>query len=261
MVSELKLKNTIFEVKENIAFIILNRPRVMNALNEDVLTEIDQIIDRIAEDKGVRVVIITGGEKNFAAGADISRMAEASPEAARQFSFKDTFNKIENLWKPVIAAIAGYALGGGLELALACDLRIATQEAKLGLPEITLGIIPGAGGTQRLPRLICSARAKELIYTGKMIDAQTAFNYGLVNKIVAGEDLLEEATQLAKELSSRPPFALRAAKQVINNGLNMDLKTSIEFEAIAFADLFSTEDQKEGMKAFLEKRKPKFRGE
>lgn len=253
-------ENIILEIKEHIAVITLNRPKVMNALNEDLVAELDKAVDKIAGNDEVRAVIITGGEKNFAAGADISKMVEGNPQWAKSFSFKDTFNKIENLQKPTIAAVSGYALGGGLELALVCDLRIVTEGAKLGLPEINLGIFPGAGGTQRLPRLIGSTRAKEMIYLGSIIDAQTALSYGLVNQVVKEENLLEEAMKIARKLAAKPPVALRTAKQVIQDGLSMDLRSGIEYEAVVWASLFATEDQKEGMRAFQEKRKPNFKG-
>lgn len=251
--------NIILKFDNKISVITINRPKVLNALNKEVVAELKEAIDYIERGKESRVLIITGGKQNFAAGADISVMVDLVPEYAREFSFKGLFNQIENLPIPVIAAIAGYALGGGLELALACDLRICSKDAKLGLPEIKLGIFPGTGGTQRLPKLIGVTRAKEMIYFGKTIDAETAFEYGLCNRIV-DEDPIAEAMEMAIKLTQRPPIALRSAKHVINYGLNADTRTGIELEAMAWADLFSTLDQKEGMKAFLEKRKPNFQG-
>ncbi|MGE5379666.1 MAG: enoyl-CoA hydratase/isomerase family protein, partial [Methylocystaceae bacterium] len=198
-------------------------------------------------------------EKNFAAGADITDMVEGNPEFARFFAFKDTFNKVADLEKPTIAAVAGYALGAGTELALACDFRIAKANTRFGLPEIGIGIMPGAGGTQRLPRLIGLARAKEMIMLGGMVDAAAALSYGLVNKVVE-EEVVAEAMKLAAKLAKLPPIALRNAKQVINQGQSMELKMGIDLEAIAWASLFATEDQKEGMRAFVGKRKPEFKG-
>jgi len=258
-VNDMGFRNIILESDGKIYVITINRPKALNALNMEVVAELIEAIDCIDRDKNSRALIITGGKQNFAAGADISAMVELVPEYAREFSFKDLFNEIENLPIPVIAAIAGYALGGGLELALACDLRICSRDAKLGLPEIKLGIFPGAGGTQRLPKLIGATRAKEMIYFGKTIDAETAFKYGLCNRIV-DEDPVAGAMEMAIKLTQGPPIALRSAKHVINYGLNADTRTGIEFEAVAWADLFSTLDQKEGMKAFLEKRNPNFQG-
>jgi enoyl-CoA hydratase len=241
------------------AVVTINRPQLRNALNRSIVDELDDIVEELAGDKMIRTVIFTGGEDHFAAGADIKEMMDGNPEFARSFSFKDTFNKIDSLEKITIAAIAGFTLGGGLELALACDFRIAKTTARFGLPEITLGIFPGAGGTQRLPRLIGMARAKEMIFLGKMIDATTALNYGLVNFLTEGS-VLDEAMLLADKLNHLPPIALRLSKQLIQQGLDSDLKTGIEFEAVSWTNLFATEDQKEGMKAFLEKRKPEFQG-
>ncbi|NPV91153.1 MAG: enoyl-CoA hydratase/isomerase family protein [Firmicutes bacterium] len=248
------------ELREQVACVFLNRPAVLNALNEVLVAELAAVTDQISQDDRIRAVVIAGNGGNFAAGADISKMVDLAPLEARNFSFKDVFNKIADLDKPVVAAMAGYALGAGLELALVCDLRIAEEGARFGLPEINIGIMPGAGGTQRLPRLIGEAHAREMIYLGQTIDVQTALGYGLINRIVSAGRLLDEAMEIAAKLAARPPIALRMAKRVMNYGMNCDVKTGIEFEAIAWADLFSTEDQKEGMKAFLAKRKPGFKG-
>ncbi len=245
-------------IENGIAVVSLNRPRELNALNKKMVLELDKAFEELAADKQVKVVIITG-EKNFVAGADIRNMIDLNPEMAKEFAFRHTFNKIENCPKPVIAAISGFALGGGLELALACDLRIAAPNAKVGFPEINLGIFPGAGGTQRLPRLIGTAKAKELIYTGDIIGAAKAEKYGLVNAIA--DDPLDEAMKLAKKLIVKAPVALKLAKQCINLAFDVDAKTGFEFEAINWASTFATEDQKEGMKAFMEKRKAVFTGE
>jgi len=254
-----EFENIILGHADSVTTIALNRPKVFNALNTDMILELSVALDYVRDDRDTRVLIITGGGKVFAAGADIAKMVDITPEEAKQFSFSPTFQKIEDLEIPVIAAVAGYALGGGLELALACDLMICDRTAKFGVPEVNVGIFPGAGGTQRLPRLIGSARAKEMIFTGEIIDANTAFRYGLCNKIVEG-DLLADVSLFAKKLAAGPQIAIRSAKQVINSGLDMDIKAGIAFETIAWANLFSTYDQKEGMKAFLGKRKPMFHG-
>lgn len=253
-------KSLLVEVENHVAKISFNRPQVLNAFDAETITELDNLIEYIAYDETIYCVIFSGREGNFAAGADITNMVNMNPKEAYEFSFSKTFSKIEALPQPTIAAVSGYALGAGCELALACDFRIAAQSAKFGLPEIKIGIMPGAGGTQRLPRLIGIARAKELIMLGNNIDAATALSYGLVNKVVADEELLNEAVSLAKKLAAGPPEALKAAKKVINIGVDLDLKAGIELEAISWSNLFSTQDQKEGMQAFLEKRKPIFKG-
>lgn len=250
------------EVKEGIATITLNRPEVLNALNSQVFNELAQAASDLGKDEGVRVVLLTGGPKVFAAGADIKQMAEIT---AVEMALTDkpshrAFHLLENLPKPVIAVIAGYALGGGLELALTADLRIAAENAQLGLPEIKLGILPGGGGTQRLPRLIGAGLAKELIFTGDFVSAQEAYRMGLVNKVVPLEELFTEAEKLARKLAEKGAVALRLAKSAVNEGLRMDLEAGIRYEHQCFSLLFATEDQKEGMRAFIEKRKPQFKG-
>ena len=246
-------------VEKAVAHIVLNRPKVLNALNREMVSELHDAVRQIRKDGTIRVLVISGSEKNFAAGADIAPMAELAPAQAKEFCFNDAFNALEDLPIPVIAAISGYALGGGLELALACDFRICSEDAKLGSPEIKLGIFPGAGGTQRLPKLIGISRAKEMIFLGRNIDATTALDYGLCDKVVQG-DPLPEALALATQLADRPAVALQHAKRVMNYGIGRDLASGIEFEEKMWSDLFNTEDQKEGMKAFLEKRKPNFTG-
>lgn len=245
------------KVQERVAIVSLNRPKALNALNKDMVLELDRAFGEMADDSLVKAVIITG-ERNFAAGADISNMLELRPEEAKEFSFRHTFNKIEDFPKPVIAAISGFALGGGLELALTCDIRIADPNAKMGFPEINLGIFPGAGGTQRLPRLIGPSKAKELIYSGDIINTGKAEEYGLID--IIAESPLEEALKLAGKLALKAPIALKLAKQCINLAFDVEQKTGIEFEAVNWASTFATEDQREGMKAFVEKRKPVFKG-
>ena len=217
----------------------------------------------MAQSCDVRVVILTGEGKFFAAGADINELAGIkTPFDAHQFllQIKPTFSLIESIPQPVIAAVNGPALGGGCELSLACDLRIASENALFGQPEINLGIIPGAGGTQRLPRLIGLTKAKELLFRGKPIDAQEAYRVGLVNRVVPGDELLSCCEGLARELAAQPYVALIMTKRVVNEGRNVDLRSALAMEAHSFEFLCSTEDQKEGLRAFLEKRKPKFQG-
>ena len=253
----MNFKNIQFSVNGKMAFLKIDRPKALNALNTDVVKELDEAIEAIAADAAICAVVIAS-DKHFAAGADIKEMIEMNPEQAKGFAFNKTFAKIENLMKPTIAAISGYALGGGMELALVCDLRIASPDAKFGFPEINLGIIPGAGGTQRLPRLIGASRAKELIYQGIIIDASKALQYGLINEIA--EDPLEAATKLAEKLALKAPLAVQAAKQCIQITAKVNLPSGVEFEEVTWSRLYATEDQKEGMRAFAEKRKPVFKG-
>jgi enoyl-CoA hydratase/carnithine racemase len=254
----MKFENILLSVNNETAVLTFNRPQSLNALNKQVIEELDEVIRAIAADPKIRAVVI-GSDKHFAAGADIKEMIEMNPEQARGFAFTRTFEKIENLIKPTIAAISGYALGGGLELALVCDIRIASPDAKLGFPEINLGIIPGAGGTQRLPRLIGASRAKELIFQGVIIDSNKALQYGLINEIA--ENPLEAAMKMAKKLTLKPPLAIKAAKQCIQMTSKVDIRSGIEFEELAWSSLYATKDQKEGMRAFVEKRKPDFIGD
>jgi enoyl-CoA hydratase len=256
--------NTItYDKGDGIGVVTLNRPKSLNALCDELIAELGTVFDEIGEDRDVAAVIITGSAKAFAAGADIKEISQiASPAVAQGFVSRihAVFNRIEGCAKPVIAAISGFALGGGCELALACDLRIAAENAVFGLPEIKLGVIPGGGGTQRLPRLVGVGRAKELLYTGDSIDAQEAYRIGLVNKVVPPESLMDEARTMAAKLAKRPPVALKMTKLAVNEGINMDLYSAIGHESRCFEILFSTADQKEGMQAFIEKREPKFTG-
>jgi len=255
--------NTIRYEKENhIAIITLNRPKSMNAIDSIFIWEFHQLFDEIKDDDEVDAVIITGSEKVFAAGADIKEVGDIkTPVQAHEFVTKvqSLFNKIENLEKPVIAAVSGLALGGGCELSLACDIRIAAENTLFGQPEIKIGVIPGGGGTQRLPRLVGVGRAKELLYTGDPIDAEEAYRVGLVNKVVPVVSLMDEAKKMATEFMQKPVYALKMIKACVNNGFSMDLRSALAYEARCFEFLFSTEDQKEGMKAFMEKRKPEFK--
>jgi len=249
--------------KENeVATITLNRPP-MNPLNGQIFKELTQAADELESDPTVRAIVITGaGDKAFAAGADVTEMAALTPVEVYSFCqvSRAAFERIEGLSKPIIAAISGLALGGGCELALCCDFRLAADNAKFGQPEISLGIIPGAGGTQRLPRLIGAAKAKELILLGNIIDASAALGLGLVNNVVPADSLLEEAQKLAKKLASKPAVAVAMAKSAINTGLNMDISSALTLEIQCFVTAFASEDRKEGIGAFMEKRKPNFMG-
>jgi len=258
-----KYKSLLYSKEEGIGTVTINRPESLNALNGEVYTELYKLFQEIEDDQDVRAVILTGsGEKAFVAGADIAEMQPQSSVEIRSFIDKGrrASDRIYTLSKPVIAAINGFALGGGCELAMCCDLRVASENAKFGQPEINLGTIPGAGGTQRLTRLIGMTKAKELIYTGNAIDANTAFTMGLVNKVVPPESLMAEAKELARKLLSKSSIALALAKKAITSGANMNLPSGLDLEAEYFALSFATEDQKEGMSAFLQKRKPEFKG-
>lgn len=251
------------ERKEKIAVVGINRPAKMNAINTQLLNEMDVLLDEIARDEGILAVVLKGSEKFFAAGGDLGEMNEFQSvmEGFRYGScVQRVFMKLANLPQATIAAVSGLALGGGCELCLACDIRIADENARFGLPEITVGVLPGGGGTQRLPRLIGAGRAKELLFTGEPIDVQEAYRIGLVNRIVPTSLLLDVAISLAKKIAKRPRFGLQAIKKLVNEGLNMDLTSALSYETRCFGSLFGTEDQKEGVSAFLEKRKPAFQG-
>jgi enoyl-CoA hydratase/carnithine racemase len=253
----------IFEKGNGIGIITLNRFRQMNALNNKMIEEIFDLLSEIALDCEIKVVIFTGHEKFFCVGADLIETGKIdTPVAANSFTLKvqSLFNKIEDFEKPVIAAVSGYALGGGCELTLACDLRIAAENAMFGQPEIKIGIIPGGGGTQRLPRIIGVSKAKELLYTGDPINAKEALRIGLVNSVVKVESLMEEASIMAEKLLYGPGFALKMLKSAVSKGINMDIKSAMAYEARCFEVLFSTQDLKEGLDAFIEKRRPVFVG-
>lgn len=255
----MELKNVIFEKEGNIAIVTINRPSALNALNTETLKEIDLVIDEISRDSEVYSVIITGAGKSFVAGADITEMKDMTTLEGREFGIlgNKVFRKIELLDKPVIAAVNGFALGGGCELSMACDMRIASAKAKFGQPETGLGITPGFGGTQRLARLVGTGMAKQLIYTAEIINAEEALRIGLVNKVFEPEMLMEEAKKLANTIASNAPIAVKLCKTAINRGIQCDVDTALSYESEAFGECFSTEDQKEGMTAFVEKRKEK----
>ena len=260
----MKYETILYERDETsgVSVITLNRPEHLNALNEEMLDELSRLTTTIAQDPDLGAVIITGGDKCFAAGADIAQVSRLdSPVAAHEFVSKAhmVMDGIEGIEKPVIAAVNGIAFGGGCELALACDIRLASETASFALPEIKIGVIPGGGGTQRLPRLIGPGRAKEMLFSGDTIDAQEAYRIGLVNRVFPAESLLEEARKMASKLAGRPRVALRMNKAAVSAGMSMDLHSALAHEARCFELLFSTEDLKEGMNAFLEKRRPVFK--
>ena len=257
-------KNIAVERDGAIAIITINRPKELNALNLATMLELDGAIRSLADDDSVGALIITGGgEKAFVAGADISEMADMGPMKAKEWSRlgQEVFSRIENFPRPVIAAVNGFALGGGCELAMACDIRLAADKAKFGQPEVNLGIIPGFAGTQRLTRLVGKGRTKLLIFTGDMIDAQEALRIGLVDMVVPAGELMAAAKRLAAKIMAKAPLAIRQAKLAINKGIEMDSELAYAFEAETFGMCFTTADQKEGMRAFLEKRKPMFKGQ
>jgi len=251
----------ILVTKEGLLGVVqLNRPKVLNALSSDTILELVTAFEELDRDQSVNVIVLTGGQNVFAAGADLKEMIQASPVdlmLGRRFELWDRIRKVA---KPIIAAVAGYCLGGGCELAMNCDIIIASENSTFGQPEVNVGIMPGAGGTQRLTRAVGKYKAMEIILTGRSISAEEAHRIGLVNKIVPAESLLDETKKLANEIASKPPLSVQAAKQAILRAQDTTLEVGLEFERRAFYLLFSTQDGKEGMKAFLEKRRPTFKG-
>jgi enoyl-CoA hydratase len=259
----MEFKYIIYEKNEGVATITLNRPEALNAFSKEVVEEILHALEDVKTDEAVRVVVLTGaGEKAFSAGADIKAMIGMTALKARELSFmgEKLCVGLENLEKPVIAAINGYALGGGLEVAMSCDLRIASENAKMGQTEINIGLIPGWGGTQRLTRLVGMTKAKELVFTGRIIDAKTAEQIGIVNMVVPADKFRETVSQFAKDLASKAPVALKVAKALINKGSDIGLESALALEREGFGVVGSSEDLKEGVSAFTEKRKPVFKG-
>ncbi len=252
------------EKRDFVLLLTLNRPEVMNALNLPTLLELKGILEEVWFSRDVRVIIITGaGDKAFCAGADLKERERMTELEVKNYirTIRETFTMIEDIPKPVICAINGYAFGGGLEMALACDIRIAADTAKMGLTETSLAIIPGAGGTQRLPRIVGKAKAKELIFTARRITADEAYRIGLVNEVVPKERLLDRAFEIAEEIAKNGPLAVEAAKFAINKGSEVDIKTGLEIESKAYDTLIPTKDRREGLLAFKEKRKPNYVGE
>jgi len=254
-------ENVLLEKEDRLAVLYINRPKALNALNKGTLLEIKSAVTEVNEDPNIDVLIVTGaGDKSFVAGADIAFMQNMSAIEGRQFGLlgNQIFRLIETMEKPVIAAVNGFALGGGCELAMCCDFRIASTKAKFGQPEVGLGITPGFGGTQRLPRLVGSGMAKQLLYTADVINADEALRIGLVNAVVEPEELLDYVKKIAKKIASKAQLAVRFCKAAANEGMQADIDRGIEIEADVFGLCFATTDQTEGMTAFIEKRKPAF---
>ncbi len=260
----MEYKNLLFAVEDGVAIITFNRPKALNAMNSETMKELYDAVIRCKNDETVKAIILTGsGEKAFVAGADISEMKDLRPKEALAFMElgHETLRALETLPKPSIAAVNGFALGGGTEISMACDMRFASETARFGQPEILIGLIPGWGGTQRLPRLVGMGRAKELIMGGGQIDAKRAYEIGLVNQVFPADQLLDAAKKFAKKLAGMPGFAIKMAKHSINYGYDLSLDNANRLETECCAQCFSTDDQKEGMAAFLEKRKPNFKGQ
>lgn len=256
-------KNITLKIENKIAILIINRPEKLNALNTQTVTELFQTFKKLKQNDDVAVIIVTGsGEKAFVAGADVAEIRNHDEISGRIFSTRGqkVFRYIEKMEKPVIAAINGFALGGGLELAMACHLRIASQDAQFGQPEINLGLIPSYGGTQRLPRLIGQTRALYLLLSGEMIDAKTALDFGLINEVVAPNLLMDHAIKLAQSLIAKPAISVRYILQAVSDGIDKNLDTALTLESELFGNICGTDDMKEGTSAFLEKRQPKFKG-
>lgn len=254
--------NLIQEVREGLLIVTIHRPRALNSLNRETLHELMAAFDHARGEEEIHAVLVTGTGAAFASGADIEELTTLRPMEGREMSLmgQSLMNRIASLPKPVAAAINGYALGGGLELAMACTIRTAVRTAKLGLPEVGLGIIPGYGGTQRLPRLVGLGRALEVILTGDPIDAEEAYRIGLVNRVFDKEELLEGTEKMLRTIMSRGPVAVRYALEAATKGVNLPLAHGLDLEATLFGVLASSEDMQEGLKAFLERRQPKFRG-
>jgi len=258
-----EFQNIILTKEDYLAILTINRPKALNALNGDTLFEIEAAIKDVKADPNIKVMIVTGsGDKSFVAGADITFMLPLSPAEGRYFSDvgEKVFRQFELMEKPVIAAVNGFALGGGCELAMSCDIRLAAENALFGQPEVGLGIIPGFGGTQRLPRLVGEGRAKELTYTADTINAQEAYRIGLVNHVYPLEQLMDEAKKMAKKIASKGPLAVGYSKFAIGKGMQVDIDTAMSIESDMFGMSCATEDKFEGMTAFVEKRKPAFKG-
>lgn len=249
------------ETHGHVGLITLNRPQAMNALNNQLMTEMMDALEAFDKDEKIGAMVITGNEKAFAAGADIKEMSDKPAREMREADHVAVFDRIRSVEKPVIAAVSGWALGGGCEIALSCDMIVASESARFGQPEINIGVIPGAGGTQRLTHAVGKALAMEIILNDRKLTAQEAYQFGLVNRVVPVSDYLNEALKLADEIASRAPLAVRAAKKLINASYESSLTNGLAEEKQAFYNLFNTEDQKEGMQAFIEKRKPEWRGQ
>ncbi|RKX21998.1 MAG: crotonase [Candidatus Zixiibacteriota bacterium] len=259
----MEFKNIEIKKEGRIAIVTISREKALNALNADTIAELKTFFHNHWRDDSILGVIITGAGKSFVAGADIKELAECDVNSAVETSRLGLYlmHLIENFPRPVIAAVNGFALGGGCELAMACDIRLASEKAKFGQPEVNLGLIPGYGGTQRLARLVGRGKAKQLIFSGDMIDAAEAYRIGLADEVYSPEELMEKALELANKIASKAPVAVSKAKECINKGLDINLSTGCDFEKISFGTIYGTNDCKEGMAAFMEKRKAEFKGE
>lgn len=256
----LTYQNITTAVEDQVGIVTLNRPKVLNALNHELMAELVKALEAFDRDDAIRVIVLTGGERAFAAGADIKEMSDETTVTIMDKDQFSTWDRIKNVRKPIIAAVSGYALGGGCELVMNCDIIIASETAQFGQPEINLGVIPGAGGTQRLTRIVGKYKAMELILTGRPFTANEAHQLGLVNKVAPVELFLEEAKAMAKEIAKKSPIAVKLAKESIMKTFETTLNEGLQFERKNFYMLFSSEDQKEGMKAFMEKRQASFKG-
>ncbi len=253
-------ENILAEKRERVGLIQLNRPKALNALNGPLLSELAAALQAFEADEAIGAIVIAGNERAFAAGADIKQMASASAVDMLKGSFVELFDAIRAVTKPIIAAVSGYALGGGCELAMSCDMIVAAESAKFGQPEVTIGVIPGAGGTQRLTHAVGKAIAMEMVLNNRMLSAEEALRFGLVNRVVPQERYLDEALELAAQIASRAPLAVRLGKEMVNLAFELPLSQGLDAERRAFYFLFASEDQKEGMQAFIEKREPLWKG-
>lgn len=260
MSNELVYENIVARREGRVGLVQLNRPKAMNALNTPTMIEVVAALQSFDADEGIGCLVLTGDERAFAAGADIKQMATASVVEMLNAPFLDYWDQLQSLRKPLIAAVSGWCLGGGCELAMACDMIVASESAKFGQPEITIGVIPGAGGTQRLTRAVGKTVAMEMVLNNRHLTAEEALRYGLVNRVVSGGNALDEAMRLASEIAARPPVAVQLAKEAVNRAFETPLNEGLLTERRFFAMLFATEDQKEGMAAFIEKRPPIWQG-
>lgn len=260
MTENIQYENILTRVEGRVGVVQLNRPKVLNALNRAMVSEAVSALEGFDQSDEVGCMVITGGDRAFAAGADIKQMVGATPASMLDNPFIDYWDRLSQISKPIIAAVSGYALGGGCELAMACDMIVASESARFGQPEINLAVIPGAGGTQRMARAVGKSLAMEIVLNGRFLTAEEAHHYGLVNRVVPVELFLEEAVNLASEIADRAPVAIRLAKEAINAAFETSLQAGLAYERRLFYMLFSTEDQKEGMSAFIEKRPAKWQG-
>jgi len=253
-------KNILAWTDGRVGIIKLNRPKVLNALNQNIMAEVIDALELLDQSDAIGCILLTGNERAFAAGADIKQMAKASPVDMINSPFIDYWDRLSRTRKPIVAAVSGYALGGGCELAMACDMIIASESAKFGQPEINIGVIPGAGGTQRMALAVGKSLAMEIVLNGRFLNAQEALHYGLVNRIIPVEQYLEESIKFAAEIAEKAPVALQLAKEAVNNAFETSLQAGLAYERKLFYMLFSTEDQREGMDAFINKRSPTWKG-